>query len=98
MKQLRLRKGDFIEDRFGQTQRRLLGQVFNPNVTDPGTHGDENEDLFYQIFNTFGSYLIWEIEDEKNKIATSELGDPELKPIEFVRHLRGRSYQGNQWW
>ena len=95
IKLLRLRKGDFVEDRFGQTQRKLLAQIFNPNTAEPGGGGaKDREDLFYKIFETFGSYLIWEIEDEEKKLASAKPGDPELKPIEFVRHLRGRSYQG----
>jgi hypothetical protein len=48
LKKLLLKRGDFIEDKFGQAQRNLLV-----------TLSKESADETRAIFNWFGSYLIW---------------------------------------
>lgn len=47
---MRLRPGDFIEDRFGQAQRNSLA----------GVKGDF--DVVLRLFQWFGSYLLWDTE------------------------------------
>ena len=47
VKDMILRKGDFIEDRFGQMQRRCL------------TKAGQNDAFMLRAFRWFGSYLAW---------------------------------------
>ena len=42
-----LRKGDFIEDKFGQMQRNILAEF------------SKDSELVFRTFKWFGSYLIW---------------------------------------
>jgi len=44
-----LKRGDFIEDKFGQIQRDLLAAA--------GKEG--NNDLAVELFRWYGSYLCW---------------------------------------
>lgn len=45
---MRIRRGDFIEDRFGQIQRQALIAL------------RYNDDLLWKLFHWYGSYLVWD--------------------------------------
>lgn len=76
-----IREGDFIEDRFGQMQRRLLSNLKLNDISD---------EIIYNSFLWYGSYLIYSINknntteiytDNKNILFSSNV---------YVNHLRGR--------
>jgi hypothetical protein len=52
IKEMLLKNGDFIEDRFGQAQRNVI----MASKRDPVFHR--------RIFQWFGSYLLWHMDDE----------------------------------
>lgn len=47
LKYMVLRKGDFIEDKFGQMQRNILAEF------------SKDSELVFRTFKWFGSYLLW---------------------------------------
>lgn len=84
---MRLRVGDFIEDRFGQAQRTSLSRLA----------GDRR--LMLKLFDWFGCYLVW----DSLKLGCSDgMGGDDgqdnaeyerrlnHKTREYVVHLRGR--------
>lgn len=108
IKQMLLRQGDFIEDRFGQAQRNMLVDL-GERVAGP-----EDEEALRNIFRWFGSYLVEAVADRGATAldATSSAPGPaptlsigpqevpgwpaalEAVPSEaiYVSHLRGRTY------
>ena len=81
---MRLRKGDFIEDRFGQCQRNAISQYYikDGKVSAEGV----------ALFEWFGSYLIW---DHMDSFLLQDGGggiDYTKRTKEYVLHLRGRSH------
>lgn len=79
VKEMILRNGDFIEDRFGQAQRHILTSLREKPV-----------DLL-TAFRWFGSYLIcdnYTYTDRNCKSMESAI----KKQTIFVHHLRGRTY------
>jgi len=56
IKQLRLRRGDFIEDRFGQQQHQIMLSM----------RGRSDHDIC-RTFNWFGSYITWMPSDEMGR-------------------------------
>ena len=94
---LKLKTGDFIEDKFGQFQRNMLTKLKDK----------QNEDMYIKLFKTFGSYLLYDIDHANDitfgdNVSTSglaikknacEYSNKELNlPKIFVQHLRGRQY------
>ena len=63
IKKLLLRQGDFIEDRFGQMQRKILTEII-PQEIHPGNNTNNNKDthatFLMDAFRWFGSYLLWQ--------------------------------------
>ena len=49
---MRLRCGDFIEDRFGQIQRQALVAL------------RYNDELLWKLFHWYGSYLVWDADSD----------------------------------
>lgn len=54
VKDMLLRRGDFIEDRFGQAQRNILVQLSQQNMTD----------VVQRLVAWYGCYLLWTSVDE----------------------------------
>eukprot|EP00597_Dinobryon_sp_UTEXLB2267_P008459 CAMPEP_0170086710 /NCGR_PEP_ID=MMETSP0019_2-20121128/21327_1 /TAXON_ID=98059 /ORGANISM="Dinobryon sp., Strain UTEXLB2267" /LENGTH=111 /DNA_ID=CAMNT_0010303911 /DNA_START=718 /DNA_END=1053 /DNA_ORIENTATION=+ len=94
-----LKRGDFIEDKFGQVQRDLLAAA--------GKAG--NDDLAVELFRWYGSYLCWwtppedsleeEEEDDGNVEYENLVIEDEKIPergisgaTAMVSHLKGRQY------
>lgn len=100
VKKLVLRRGDFIEDRFGQMQRIILTSIIPNEVhTSPTTQfadppiprvntSEPYVDFLLQSFYWFGSYMVWLPTDGPEKISSDHV-DTEFSDI-FVRHLDGR--------
>ena len=97
---LKLKNGDFIEDKFGQFQRNMLYKLKEK----------QNEKEYIELFQTFGSYLIYDIDHMKDNVRITtnsnrnapikrnpcEFSNKELNlPKIFVQHLRGRQYDRN---
>lgn len=93
---LKLKTGDFIEDKFGQFQRNTLAKLSDK----------QNEDMYVQLFKTFGSYLLYDVDHGNAKLSDStrislslkknvcEYSNKELNlPKIYVQHLRGRQYR-----
>lgn len=70
-----LRRGDFIEDRFGQAQRNLFAHFQK--------EGRSPEDVS-SLFRWFGSFLCWQLED-----CTRDIEGPAAHVM--VSHMHGRS-------
>lgn len=70
-----LRRGDFIEDRFGQAQRNLFAHFQK--------EGQSPEDIC-SLFRWFGSFLCWQLED-----CTRDIEGPAAHVM--VSHMHGRS-------
>jgi hypothetical protein len=62
IKSMKLRKGDFIEDRFGQAQRNLFLHWQQS--------GRSEQDIL-QLFRWFGSYLYWQLEADRGEEGPS---------------------------
>ena len=72
IKKLTLRHGDFIEDRFGQMQRKILTEIIPLEIYSPNSHNNDNDNEFISedkmkgdeflidAFRWFGSYLLWQ--------------------------------------
>ena len=58
-----LKRGDFIEDKFGQVQRDLLYEK-----------GQVNEELLCKLFQWYGSYLCWWTAAEEGDHSVDESG------------------------
>jgi hypothetical protein len=78
-----LRKGDFIEDKFGQQQRNLFIMAKEKKCSD---------DVIIRLFQWYGSYLCWIDEN----VSYDENLQHELSPSNpiniMVRHLHGREF------
>jgi hypothetical protein len=99
IKQMLLRQGDFIEDRFGQAQRNMLVAL---GGRDGGECDDDSScgDVLRSTFLWFGSYLISsglmreapgydQVSDRTGWPSALEAPDPQSV---YVSHLRGRTY------
>jgi hypothetical protein len=82
VKDMFLKPGDFIEDRFGQVQRNLFATLRENNCPDA---------IIVELFRWYGSYLCW-ITDEPfyDETQQSELCKPRTQPM--VKHLHGREF------
>lgn len=79
IKDMFLRPGDFIEDRFGQIQRNLFIQFVEEN---------RSEDVIRQLFRWYGSYLCWDSSNEHPHDVS--LDSHKTKTKMMVSHLNGR--------
>ena len=81
-----LKRGDFIEDRFGQQQRNIIANSIIK----------KDEKFTKQLFQWFGSYLIWKVSSGLFPPSGGMILDEEHKEFRksrvFVTHLRGRQY------
>ena len=74
-----MRKGDFIEDKFGQIQRNALKDM------------KDDHELLFDLFDWFGSYLvIWAPEGDKIDITTPNYNTDIMNNSIMVTHIRGR--------
>lgn len=94
MKDMVLRRGDFIEDRFGQCQRNML--------TNNIIQDQNNIEIVQNIFLWYGSYLLWIPNDDiletcseviekfhlLNELERFRLSEQPCSIM--VRHLKGR--------
>eukprot|EP01035_Chromulina_nebulosa_P017256 gene17256-22787_t len=89
---MRIRKGDFIEDRFGQMQRRMIIELNNQSIS---------KSLVKNFFRWFGSYIIFSPSEVYEKSMTNgELASEAIessdliayRAIAMVGHLKGRQY------
>lgn len=79
VKDMILRNGDFIEDRFGQAQRQCLVGL------------REQPGELVRAFRWFGSYLICNHESHGSSVSLLP-NDVDKKQTILVHHLRGRTY------
>jgi len=84
VKKLLLRRGDFIEDRFGQQQRSILCALARPGEADNG------EEEIVDMFRWFGSYLCWQSSAYSLQPFSPLLSHAVNDTVCMVRHLRGR--------
>lgn len=85
LKEMVMKPGDFIEDKFGQVQRNLLARLRAEGHSDA---------LINEVFKWFGSYLCWvnhgpypfNVEAEPDKCST----------LMMVSHLDGRKFDLNK--
>lgn len=85
IKDMLLRPGDFIEDRFGQMQRNLLTSLRGQGCSD---------EILLQLFKWYGSYLCWisyndhpyDVQYDTYKTTTRAM----------VSHLHGRNFDFNK--
>lgn len=66
VKELLLRQGDFIEDRWGQMQRKILTDIIPSEVNINSAHRGKDIDcvpcympFLVKTLQWFGSYLVW---------------------------------------
>lgn len=79
IKDMFLRPGDFIEDRFGQVQRNLLTTLLSRG---------HDEDTLVDLFKWYGSYLCW---SSNNVHPFQVLFDSQrTTTLAMVSHLHGR--------
>ena len=79
VKAMKMRKGDFIEDKFGQAQHKVL-QTF------------DTIDTLNLMFKWFGSYLyiVEDIVKDENDLKSPVAKEPCLQRLVFIGHLKGR--------
>jgi hypothetical protein len=77
VKDMILRKGDFIEDRFGQAQRNIL-------------HSMNGSADLVKAFQWFGTYILSSTSGVHSAITEDD--EPVENQNIFVRHLRGRTF------
>ena len=88
IKRTKLKLGDFIEDKFGQAQRTILSKL----------HKQQNETMYSKLFQTFGSYLLFDVMYSTTRLLGDDRNDCEKPyagldlPQVYVQHLRGRQY------
>jgi hypothetical protein len=100
IKDMFLKPGDFIEDKFGQVQRNLLIQfaakVRAANLVDPdetSTNTTENKitnEIIIDLFKWYGSYLCW----ITNPVGSTEVNEEEEGEAEEIED----SHAANQAW
>lgn len=85
VKEMVLRKGDFIEDRFGQQQRRILHSLASsasPVSVCIGVSSGEttkiSDELILEMFRWFGSYLVYDYSGESSGGSSSSSNGSEL--------------------
>lgn len=88
-----LRRGDFIEDRFGQAQRNFFLYFREHHYT----NCEEGDALLVSLFKHFGSYLVWDRSDlgEEVEQYIYDVGRDMMRRCgvkAIVRHLHGRQW------
>ena len=68
---MRLRRGDFIEDRFGQAQKAMM------------THAAirAKPELVRSLFRWFGSYLLWDAQASADELIGTRLTHTYKAPL-----------------
>lgn len=92
LKSLYLRKGDFIEDRMGQQQRKL----FNALADEILHHGDDlnkvvKSALLDQVVKHFGCYLIAPILQDSDAQRDEDSDTLLVKANILIMHVKGRT-------
>lgn len=83
-----LRPGDFIEDRFGQIQRKLLSQLIDKKGRQLGNDIDDYGNDVVELFKWYGSYLCWQ--NSSDCPYDVHCAQSRNDTVVMVRHLRGR--------
>jgi hypothetical protein len=81
VKDMLLRPGDFIEDRFGQMQRNLLTSLRNQGCSD---------EILLHLFHWYGSYLCWMSNNEHPYDVQYDTYKTTTRVM--VSHLHGRNF------
>jgi hypothetical protein len=81
IKDMTLRRGDFIEDRFGQVQRNLLTSMNSLGCS---------EETIVQLFKWYGSYLCWMSTNEHPYDV--QFDNYRTLTLPMVSHLHGRLF------
>lgn len=84
VKDMLLKNGDFIEDRFGQIQRKLLCSFAAIDT-------EESRKCVVQLFKWFGTYLCWQSSaGYAHNYEVLKYSTEKCEAVVMVGHLRGR--------